>query len=326
MFQRKVLLSVTIAAVVIVCCGFLWRTDTTQQTHDVQLVHRRRLEIKWGDTFGGLAPCNNVKIDCEHNGKKVCCGLLSDDEETESNVTTTRGVLRTHIICKIEKKYIPSAYETAHMKKAEELSRIKNDTARKAELLKFIHTDIPASNIWLTRVKAHMASEESPLNHSNDIAYLSRFEVTKSCAREEQNTSWVEWIEPLTVHTRHPFSMVDCSGVYSKEAISQMLYPAKIQSLDYILIQSGKNLHEATSITAHNHSRFATHRNHHPTHRGDHIQTHHYILDAGTSTFESSMVWFLCAYLQVWIHYIYCGCGCILHFNIHRTVYIIICN
>jgi hypothetical protein len=69
--------------------------------------------------------------------------------------------------------------------------------------------------------------------------------------------------------------------------------------MDHVLIHSGADIHEATSMAKHEHSKFEPHRNHHPAHRDAHIQTHNYLFDAGTSMFDSSLKWFLCAYLQV---------------------------
>jgi hypothetical protein len=40
--------------------------------------------------------------------------------------------------------------------------------------------------------------------HPDDDEYMSKFVITTTCgqARPKQ---WVEWIEPLSVHARHPF-------------------------------------------------------------------------------------------------------------------------
>mmetsp|Transcript_3103 Transcript_3103/g.5155 ORF Transcript_3103/g.5155 Transcript_3103/m.5155 type:complete len:218 (-) Transcript_3103:226-879(-) len=68
--------------------------------------------------------------------------------------------------------------------------------------------------------------------------------------------------------------------------------------MDYVLLKSGHELHEATVLSRHNHTKFANHHSQHSHHRVDHIQSRNFMFDAGTSTFDSSMVWFLCAYVQ----------------------------
>lgn len=264
--------------------------------------------INWGTTFQGLAPCYNVRWDCVHNGQPTCCGLLDPAEEGSTNAnpvdlqksrkedrTATTGV------CTITKEYVPSPYEEKNLAKAESLHAIADTKQRTQALIDFIREEIPASHVWLDRVKKHMDSELVPEATKDDLEYLSRFKMTKTCTGTYSHLSstWVEWIEPLTVHARHPFAMQGCgSNVFTPEQKAEIKGIA-VQSLDYILIKSGQELHEATSLSRHNHTKFVAHRNQNVAHRADHIQSRNFMFDAGTSTFESSLKWFLCAYLQV---------------------------
>lgn len=259
--------------------------------------------IRWGKSFGGLAASENVKFDCTFNGHPTCCALLEPVENLglrESKDVRRVGGMTG--VCTITKQYIPSQYEVSHLAKAFELDTIANVTERKRQLISFINADIDASNIWLGRVKEHMSSENVP-HTKHDLKYLSRFEFTKTCTGvfAYMSSKWYEWIEPITVHARHPFSMKICppDNVYTNESLSKMKFSSELEGMDYVLLKSGHELHEATVLSRHNHTKFANHHNQHSHHRVDHIQSRNFVFDAGTSTFDSSMVWFLCAYVQV---------------------------
>lgn len=53
------------------------------------------------------------------------------------------------------------------------------------------------------RVDWRSGSDASP--HPDDEEFLSKFVVTTSCQGGGGGGRWVEWIEPLSVHARHPF-------------------------------------------------------------------------------------------------------------------------
>ena len=281
--------------------------------------------IYWGGTFGGRTPLsNNVKYDCSHNGHPTCCALLDDDSSSQaslhnqnSTTSSSRSLLKgskalkafhpfekqhekqqhdKHEMCTTKKLYIPSPYESAHFAKAEELHGIKDEKNRTRALIAYIQEEIPSSIAWLARVREHMSSEQVPATTEEDLQYLSRFQITRTC--KGQSKTWVEWIEPLTVHARHPFGFDQCSdiSVYTKEQMHHFGFVDMV-SLDYMIVQSGQSLHEATSLTTHNHSKPLRVGNK-AGHKGEHA-TSSFLFDAGTSTFDSSLVWFLCAYLQV---------------------------
>ena len=57
--------------------------------------------------------------------------------------------------------------------------------------------------------------EDLPMNEV-DKKYLSRFEVTQTCTSNNPTepavvTKSTEWIEPLTMHARHPFAYAWCN-------------------------------------------------------------------------------------------------------------------
>lgn len=280
--------------------------------------------IYWGGTFGGKTPLShNVKYDCSHNGQPTCCALLDDDSPTSvhsAQNSTSRLLLKgsktlkalkpfektyeklhdkqhdKHEMCTTVKLYIPSPYESAHFAKAEELHEIKDEKNRTRALVAYLQDEIPASIAWLARVKEHMSSEVVPLATEDDLQYLSRFQITRTC--KGQSRTWVEWIEPLTVHARHPFGFDQCSdiAVYTREQMRHFGFTDMV-SLDYMIVQSGQSLHEATFVSAHNHTKPLRVGNK-AGHKGEHAMSS-FLFDAGTSTFDSSLVWFLCAYLQV---------------------------
>jgi hypothetical protein len=260
----------------------------------------RRL-FEWGTTFAGLAPSYNVHMDCTFNGNPMCCSLMENNTIAHEIISEGPSPQQARG-CQINRVYIPSPYESFNFEMAKNLSEVAIEVNRKNLFINYCREEVDASNVWLERVKVHMASESVPEGSEVDLKYLSRFQVTRTCPGEGQprvSSTWTEWIEPLTIHARHPFGLGTCKGVYTHAETSKMKFPVEIQSADYVIVQSGSSLHEQTLLRRHNHTRFEAHRNRHPVHREAHAQTHNYFLDAGTSTFESSMRWFLCAYMQV---------------------------
>ena len=78
----------------------------------------------------------------------------------------------------------------------------------------------------------------------NDRIYLSLYEVTKSC-NHSHTTAWNEWIEPLTVQARHPFSNMHRCGTYrshGKIIQNNKNFPgfAGLMNVDYVLTQSAE--------------------------------------------------------------------------------------
>jgi len=208
--------------------------------------------------------------------------------------------------CSIERKYFPSPYETLHFEKAEEISRISDWDLRRKELLNFIYSpaEVNRSRLWTRRVKAHMESGNNPEIIAEDHELMSKFIVTRKCTDNHNlhvhhnhhksmdellnislgNASWVEWIEPLTVHARHPFSFFyqrciswqfrqlnvstwDSTDVKREEVVDMI-------NSDFVLLQSGPTLYNRTIPNF-------------GQEKGE--ITKHYLFDAGSSTFKSSL-------------------------------------
>ena len=138
---------------------------------------------------------------------------------------------------------------------------------------------------------------KNPLKYATSLAgddidtmYLSRFNITRECLNGPRVT-WTEWIEPLSIHARHPFSLYDYRCIDAntkKKVLDHPLYAAHIQgsdsnmSTDHILLS-----HQHTSLARYGNSK-GTGASH----------SRNYLFDAGTSTFQSSLWWFTCMYLQ----------------------------
>ena len=144
------------------------------------------------------------------------------------------------------------------------------------------------STRWLERVRAHMRAPDPVTGTADDYEYLSRFEVTRRCSNGD-TVVWQEWIEPVTITARHPFGFSSCrtaSAAHQTTATGKGTPRVGRSNVDYVLLQSGRHLHDAQSPAG-------------PGGRGRRRAsgagaTKHVLLDAGTSTFDSSLYWFTC--------------------------------
>lgn len=199
--------------------------------------------------------------------------------------------------CKLSREYFSSPHEERELQKAKEISLIgagempssdEVDTGSKLPmpihdkrldaLLSHILSEdsIKNATIWLDRVKKHMSSEQVPEGHKHDREFLSRFEVTKTCGGKV-SSKWTEWIEPVTVTARHPFSYSTCKKIWQRFAATSVPRTIGRSDVDYVLLKSGKQLYDEEEGQG---------------------PVKHYMLDAGTSKFESSLSWFTCAFSQ----------------------------
>ena len=223
-----------------------------------------------------ILPSKNVeRFDCTaRNGLKTCCSSLNG---THTKINNLRQRQLHHVKCSLTKKYIPSKYETRHIEKSKEITAIynKNMMEGKTAFINFINMteEVKAASSWLERVRLRMLNiHESETD--DDFKYMSRFEIKKHCF-DGHNETWNEWIEPISIHGRHP-------GAIYAEAIPELLHLfADLLQTDYILIQNNNNLKRRTT-------------------------THHasksYIFDAGCSeNFQISTQWFACAFSQTGI-------------------------
>eukprot|EP01041_Mallomonas_annulata_P009725 gene9725-20222_t len=172
-------------------------------------------EAKWGMSFDGVKS-KNIKLDCKYQKMPICCEALTEKQNSSLNDLSDRDI---HITkhkgrCTTTRLYVPSPYEIRHSRKAEELSNITNNQLRKTYLMDFMSSfdEVISSLKWMERVKFHMNSnnvynkESSSIKYtSDDFEYLSYFNVTRHCHGNRSNRSWIEWIEPLSIHIRDPF-------------------------------------------------------------------------------------------------------------------------
>jgi hypothetical protein len=248
---------------------------------------------------------------------------------------------KSPLICIVTREYIPSPYEISHINKALEIQNSfpDDEEQRREALLDFMFSDIKHANIWLKRVAELSQTSSSPSSPSeDDFEYLSRFKVTRKCSRDASSSSkrdststatrrkkpgnrsngggsgsgsvssgheysWYEWIEPITVYARHPFSYLQCQPkkgrkhnlklsssydgvIYKEEREPIEVIPPSLINTDYILIQNSADVNELERYSSFNSKRSP-------------IPPKHYFFDSGSSTFDSSLNQFLCSYLQV---------------------------
>jgi hypothetical protein len=273
--------------------------------------------VKWGGQFDVPLRSKNVRRDCQlPDGRPVCCAATTTTTTTAAgdagstdagNEPSTRGVgysydppgkrepLARGTTCTVSRDYISSPQELRELRKAHELQAIADPEQRLAALMQYVTSPEMMANAtrWLARVALHMRSEASPTGHRDDREYLSRWVVTKTCSNGA-TTRWEEWIEPVNVAARHPFAFSRCRHTwqYYKGADKGR---ADRSDVDYVLLQSGVALHNATLPPA---PTTSGSRKQPSRGRGGRAATKHFFLDAGTSTFDSSLFWFTCAYSQ----------------------------
>ena len=241
-------------------------------------------QITWGQSFPGLNTNNLFNRSCRLiTGFPVCCAIFTD------NYVSKRVSKYNDKDCTYTRIYVPSRYEENQFFLAQSFDGIGDDSVRRNTITDYLISseNVNHSFLWTERVSDRMKYPLkyafSPVYDEIDKMYLSRFNITRHCPLHPAVT-WIEWIEPLSIHARHPFSLIStCPGVKSrKQAIenpilSRIILQTSLYSVDHILIhhsQYGKTVREKR-------------------HMGRSL-----LFDAGTSTFESSLWWFTCMYLQ----------------------------
>eukprot|EP01041_Mallomonas_annulata_P000138 gene138-221_t len=174
--------------------------------------------------------------------------------------------------CIATKVYIQSPYEEDQFNAA---SRYENSRAAVIEFL-LREDEIMASKTWLERVNLRMNTIDDIEETEADRKYLSYFMATRTCGNDVK--TWKEWIEPISFHTRHPYSyfglLLPTDNVPNRNSLPK----ADICDVSYILLNSAKNHHRMVHQT----------------------RSRTIILDAGcANSFTSSSQWFSCAYSQL---------------------------
>lgn len=228
--------------------------------------------VTFGQSFPGLE--TNILIDnsCKlSNGHPTCCGLLN---------YTSPHRLGKFALCTEQRTYFPSPYELMQMKKAEYFDSIPDFKLRQRAIADYIQSegDLNSSFIWLDRVKMRMQNL-AEIEVKSDYEYLSRFNVTRTCLHGK-DVSWIEWIEPLSLHARNPFSLLHFEGIRKELVATHPQFAEKI-------LQAGVINTDHLLLAKYNQN---------SNHRHGHLQN--FLFDAGTSTFQSSLWWFTCMYLQ----------------------------
>lgn len=248
----------------------------------------------------------------------------------KNKVVRNHDIPNTTIIktnkCTIYKEYISSPLELQELEIAKQIEQIPGDLntqymiqERYEALLNYVTSVqfIKNSTIWLNRVKLHMQSPFQLPTTITDLEFLSRFIYTRKCNNDEIEHQWIEWIEPIGITLRHPFAFGSCrqtSRHYTKQK------PRVWRSnVDYVLLQSGVSLYNQThtntgkrinlvdTVLINEKKEYMMSKDKNvlikPNNRLSNPK--HYMLDAGTSTFDSSLFWFTCSYSQVYILYIH---------------------
>ena len=267
--------------------------------------------VQWGKGFHTVPETTSVNMTCKMNGKEMCCTAL----ELNSNATQELGndhrpiglgltkqdesfhhlhhmkIHPRHSKCHMTREYFSSKYELRHFEMAKNISTGSSSVyERRKALLNFISStpEIEKAKYWLKVVKSHMSSEYVPELNRIDRNYLSKFVVTKKCEDDRgvlTETSWEEYIEPLNILFRHPFSLTGGRNDLDKAFMSlPKEHRRSLLSTDHILLHSG--------LSYYNNS----HLNH--GHMNPSKPNKHYFFDAGSSLFYTSVGLFICAYSQ----------------------------
>ena len=103
-----------------------------------------------------------------------------------------------------------------------------------------------------------MSSESIPQELAHDRNFLSRFVVTKTCddpGSEKsqggvQTAVWEEWIEPLSIHFRHPFSYSINGNKDLMKAFWRLPKDVRKQTVasEYVLLQSPLSFYNNSHI------------------------------------------------------------------------------
>ena len=240
----------------------------------------RELGLSYGQTFPfALHSLNLINRSCTLvTGFPVCCGIFAPPQQRLHHTHDSD--------CIYSKIYLPSLYENNQFDLAQSFDAIADNEIRFHAVTDYLVSvgNINDGIIWTERVADRM---KNPLNYVTslmdddiDMLYLSRFNITRECLNGPRVT-WTEWIEPLSVHARHPFSLYDFHCIddnIKKKVLTHPLYQDHIQGSDSIMSTDHILLsHHATP------ARFFNVKGAGAT------QGRNYLFDAGTSTFQSSL-------------------------------------
>eukprot|EP01041_Mallomonas_annulata_P001463 gene1463-2813_t len=287
--------------------GTINEHENIAKSNKTILAHRKLPD--WGQVFDGVAT-KNIILDCKFDGGPMCCSSLNK-QKSRSKIHLDAHELNQILNkghCSTTKVYMASPYEKRHFLKAQELAQIEDDDTRKNLLIDFISSKVEVQDAvnWISRVKIHMHADIPQKNSkkkvideyytSDDFKYLSYFNVTEQCVRPISSSAtttsstsiststWLEWIEPLSIHGRHPFGIMHVDNKLIHKTLAtkiDIVQTGGVTDVDYILVNSGRHM---TPYGLSSDGKIEQRRN--------------YMFDAGTSRFDSSLWWFTCAYSQ----------------------------
>lgn len=291
--------------------------------------------VQWKRKYDGVVSDTMIADCVRGNGDPICCAAVSPRNET----LEPRGVgfeaytvlpaswrLGTvaPLACNTTRLYQPSSYESEHFRLAQELNTIEDSEEREEVLLKYLSSghEIKRNYEWLKLVHILMRGQNLYSFGDREAEILSHFEIQEVCVRKDGSvlkSSWKEWIEPITVHGRHPFAFAQCRHLKSivqafPKRLSRSAFQ-KIQSdpeydyrltelpdipaavpimnVDYILLQAAESMRRSHAVDGENLG-------------AQNFKRKHFMMDAGSSTFDSSLFWFACSYSQVVVSLLLC--------------------
>ena len=251
-------------------------------------------------------------------GDRSC--ILDEGFSDNHHLKSHRNNLIDEGKCTYIKAYVPSPYEEEQFSLARLFDSIHNNTLRRKAITDYLSSDknVNQSYLWTNRVADRM---KYPLKYIHldyddiDVTYLSRFNITRQCPQHPAVT-WIEWIEPLSIHARHPFSLLrylqfsdrnvkkglgDLSHQFSnaieRSGFSATINQVSLVNVDHILVHHhgiGGSDSDATHNTSSHYSKHSIQKQIvPPTHQQS---GRNYMFDVGTSMFTSSLRWFTCMY------------------------------
>ena len=272
--------------------------------------------IEWGTSFGGLYSSYINDTVCNINeGYTVDKGRKHSKRSKEE---VEHWQFLSH--CRMTKTYMPSPYEQRQRVKNKELIDLyPNYEERRKALMDLMTSDleIDAANIWLERVRVHVTEGAPGIVTAEDEEYLSRFRTLVTCPDHLNLTkasySWDNWIEPLNIYFRHPFSyegLDNFNHILQHPITFKNMYHGRnargfidLINNDYVLVE-GLNQNNGTPVPGCQSLPSDLHidipldssefTNTSSKHKG---VTKNYMLDAGSSRYDSSLFWFVCSYL-----------------------------
>eukprot|EP01041_Mallomonas_annulata_P010244 gene10244-21375_t len=243
-------------------------------------------------------PLTSITSNQNFNSNSISCFNSSHIyNNNEININISK------LTCNLQKIYHPSEFETKNIKDAYYIqNNIRNLTQRKNYYIRtyFSKRAQSRAKIWLNRIKIRMTynsgnsnnNDNNNFNENNnttfsDLKYLSRFQNILTCNNHNSTSTstststeytWNEWIEPITMHIRHPyFYRRNLSNIHSSNEIEYDY----LRNLDFILLQSSSSQY-----------------NHTANFISPYLPTKHFLIDVGSSSWDSTSKWFTCGYLQ----------------------------